>query len=137
MFNNMLSDAETLLGNAKPEEVANATNQHVQATDPQTLAGHLSSGAQNMDSGALGQLASALLAGLAKNGHDETQAHDSNVDTHAATSGDKQNVLALIEHAKDNPAALCDAAVSFAKSNPQLLTQIPGIAEGVLARLRG
>jgi hypothetical protein len=137
MFNNLAAEAASLLGGTAPEDVAAATSNHVAGTDPDTLANHLTSGAQNLDTGGLAQLAQSLLGALAKNGHDEKQAQDSGVDTNAASAGDQQNVVALIEHARDNPAALRDAAVNFAKTNPQLLTQIPGLVEGVLGRLRG
>ena len=137
MWNNLAAEAASLLGGAAPQDVAAATSDHVASTDPDTLASHLTDGTQNLDQGGLAQLAQSLLGALAKNGHDETQAQDAGVDTEAAAAGDQQNVVALIEHARDNPAALRDAAVDFAKSNPQLLSQMPGLLEGVLGRLRG
>ncbi len=46
-------------------------------------------------------------------------------------------MVALIQHAASNPAALRDAAVQFAEQNPQALTQLPGLLTGIMGRLRG
>ena len=132
-----MNEARSMLGSADPQQVADATRDHVDQTDPGTLADHLTQGAQGMDAGQLGSLGSTLLGALANHGHDETQAQDAGVDTQAAQQGDQGNVIALIQHAQQNPAALKDAAVQFVQQNPQVLQKLPGLLQGVLGRLGG
>ena len=88
-----------------------------------------------MNGSQLATLAQSLLAGLAQHGHDETQANDAGISTADATAGDRDSVVALIEHAAQNPAALRDAAVQFVRQDPQLLAQLPGLVQGVLGKL--
>lgn len=136
-FGSLLGEAQQLLGNAQPQEVADATREHVDQTDTGTLVDHLTQGAQNMNGGQLAGLAQSLLGSLSQHGHDEQQAQDGGVDTQAAQNGDQQSVIALIQHAGTNPAALKDAAVSYVGQNPAVLQQLPGLLQGVMGRLRG
>lgn len=135
MFENLLNQAQSLLGSASPQQVADATRDHVADTDPGQLADHLAQGAQGMNGSQLAALGTSLLGALSAHGHDEATAQDAGVDTNAAKSGDQQNVVALIQHAQQNPGALRDAAVSFVQQNPQVLQQLPGLLQGVLSRL--
>ncbi|BDE04999.1 hypothetical protein WPS_02750 [Vulcanimicrobium alpinum] len=135
MFENLLNQAQSLLGSASPQQVADATRDHVADADPGQLADHLTQGAQGMNGSQLAALGTSLLGALSAHGHDEATAQDAGVDTNAAKSGDQQNVVALIQHAQQNPGALRDAAVSFVQQNPQVLQQLPGLLQGVLSRL--
>ena len=132
----LMNQAKELLGSASPEQVGDAAQEHVDQTDPQTLVGHLVEGAKGMNGGQLAALGQQLLGSLSAHGHDETTAQDAGVDTQAAQSGDQGNVIALIQHAGSNPAALRDAAVAYVRQNPQALSQLPGLLEGVVGRLR-
>lgn len=135
MFDSILNQAKSILGDADPDDVADATREHVGQTDTGELVQHLTQGAQGMDQGGLASLGTALLGALSQHGHDESQAQDAGVDTAAATNGDQGSVVALIQHASQNPAALKDAVVSFAQQNPQMLAQLPGLLQGVMGRL--
>jgi hypothetical protein len=137
MFENLMNEAQSLLGQTSPQQVGDATRDHVEQTDPNELAQHLAQGAQGMDGGQLSTLGRTLLGALANRGHDESQVRDGGVDAQAVQNGDRQNVVALIEHAQQNPGALRDAAVQFVHQNPQVLQQLPGLLQGVLGRLRG
>jgi hypothetical protein len=137
MFENLMNQAQSLLGQTPPQQVADATRDHVEQTDPSQLAQHLAQGAQGMDGGQLATLGRTLLGALANHGHDEAKVQDGGIDPQAAQNGDQQNVVALIEHAQQNPGALRDAAVQFVQQNPQALQQLPGLLQGVLGRLRG
>lgn len=136
MFNNILSEASSLLASTQPQQVAGATRDHVAQMPAENLATHLAGAAPTLDGGSLAQLGQALLRALANHGHDESQANDGGIDTSAASNGDQQNVVALIQHAQQHPAALRDAVVSFVEKNPQVLAQVPGLMEGVLGRLK-
>lgn len=137
VFDGLLNQARSMLSSADPQQVADATRDHVDQTDPGTLADHLTQGAQGMDSGQLGGLAQTLLGALSNHGHDEATAQDAGVDTQAAQQGDQGNVIALIQHAQQNPAALRDAAVAYVQQNPQILQKLPGLLQGVMGRLGG
>jgi hypothetical protein len=133
----LLREAQQLLGGADPNDVADATADHVADVPSDELAQHLADGAQNMDQGSLASLGQSLLSALSAHGHDESQVQDAGVDTAAAADGDQDSVMALIEHAQQNPGALRDAAVSYVQQNPQMLSQLPGLLSGVMGRLRG
>jgi len=135
VFDSLLNQAKSLLGSADPQAVADATRDHVDQTDTGDLVQHLTQGAQGMDQGGLAALGMSLLGSLTQHGHDESTAQDAGVDTAAAAGGDQANVIALIQHAKDNPAALKDAVVNFAQQNPQMLQQLPGLLQGVMGKL--
>jgi hypothetical protein len=137
VFDSLLNQARSMLQNSEPQEVADATREHVAQTDPDTLAEHLTQGAQGMDGGALATLGQTLLGALGQHGSDPAQAQDAGVQTDAAANGDRENVMALIAHAAQNPAALRDAAVQLVERDPQILTKLPGLAQGVLAKLGG
>jgi hypothetical protein len=126
-----------MLQNTDSQQVADATREHVEQTDPGTLADHVAEGAQGMNSGQLGMLAQTLLGALQKAGQDEETVQNAGVQTDAAASGDQQNVVALIQHAAQNPQALRDAVVQFVQHDPQVLTKLPGLAQGVLGKLGG
>jgi hypothetical protein len=108
---------------------------HVHETEPAELQAHLNDAAKTMDVSSLAQLAAALLGGLAKHGTDQTQLQASGISVDAATAGDRETVLALIQHAGTNPQALRAAAVQFIQQNPQMLAQLPGLIQGVLSKL--
>ncbi len=131
----LMNEARSLLGNADPQQVGDAARDHVADVPPDQLAQHLTDGARNLDQGGLAALGQSLLGALAQHGHDEAQAQDAGVDTAAAANGDQGNVVALIQHAKDNPAALRDAAVQYVQQNPQVLTQLPGLLQGIMGKL--
>lgn len=131
----LMNEARSLLGGADPQQVGDAARDHVADVPPDQLAQHLSDGAQNLDQGGLASLGKSLLGALSQHGHDESTAQDAGVDTGAAANGDQGNVVALIQHARQNPAALRDAAVQFVQQNPQVLTQLPGLLQGIMGRL--
>ena len=131
----LMNEARSLLGGANPQQVGDAAREHVADVPPDQLAQHLSEGARNLDQGGLASLGQTLLGALAQHGHDESTAQDAGVDTAAAADGDQGNVVALIQHAAQNPAALRDAAVQFVQKNPQVLTQLPGLLQGIMGRL--
>ncbi|MEO7040163.1 MAG: hypothetical protein ABI186_09065 [Candidatus Elarobacter sp.] len=135
MFDSLLNQAKSLLGGADPQAVADATRDHVDQTNTGDLVQHLTQGAQGMDQGGLASLGMSLLGALSQHGHDESQAQDAGVDTTAAANGDPSNVIALIQHAGQNPAALKDAVVNFAQQNPQMMAQLPGLLQGVMGKL--
>ncbi len=132
----LMNEARSLLGGANPQQVGDAAREHVADVPPDQLAQHLSEGAQNLDRGSLASLGQTLLGALSQHGHDESQAQDAGVDTAAAAQGDQGNVVALIQHAASNPAALRDAAVQFVEHNPQVLAKLPGLLSGIAGRLR-
>ncbi len=120
---------------AAPEQIESATAQHVDSMDSGELAGHLTSGAQNMNSGMLGNLASSLLGSLSNHGQNAAAVDAAGVSTDAAQSGDPSAVTSLIEHAQQNPGALKDAAIDFIKNNPQAVEQFaPGFLKGILSK---
>ncbi|MFN2460867.1 MAG: hypothetical protein ABR591_09305 [Candidatus Velthaea sp.] len=123
---------------ANPQQVEAAAADHVGSMDTGELAGHLSAGAQNMDSGTLGSLAHSLLGALSAHGHDESQVQDAGVSTGDARAGDTNAVTGLISHAQQNPAALKDAAVEFIKNNPRAVEQFaPDFVKGLMAKFGG
>lgn len=129
--------ATRLLQNNSPQEVAGAASDHIQSTDADTVADHLAEGAQGMDQSSLAGLGTSLLGALAKHGHDESAVQDAGVSPDAAASGDQGQVLQLIEHAREHPDALKDAAMQYVQQNPAVLKQLPGLVQGVLGRLGG
>ncbi|GAC1409661.1 MAG: hypothetical protein NVSMB64_18470 [Candidatus Velthaea sp.] len=119
-------------------DVAAAAADHVGGMDAAELVGHLTGGAQNMDSGTLGNLARSLIGALGAHGHDESAIQAAGVSTGDAQAGDASAVTALISHAQQNPAALKDAAVDFIKNNPQALEQFaPDFVKGLLTKFGG
>jgi hypothetical protein len=134
-FLNNIGGLIAQFGGASSDQVASAAADHVGAMDSGELADHLTTGAQNMNSGQLGQLATSLLGALSNHGHDEAAVQDAGVSTEAATAGDGDAVAALIEHAQQNPAALKDAAVDFIKNNPGVVEQFaPDFLKGIIAK---
>ncbi|GAC1418449.1 MAG: hypothetical protein NVSMB5_09900 [Candidatus Velthaea sp.] len=119
-------------------DVAAAAADHVGGMDAGELAGHLTGGAQNMDSGTLGNLAQSLIGALGAHGHDEAAMQDAGVSTDAAQSGDASAVTALIQHAQSNPGALKDAAIDFIKNNPQAVEKFaPDFVKGLISKFAG
>ena len=135
MLEGLVAQARSALQSVEPEQAASATRDHVETLDAQTLAQHLSDAAQTMGGTQLATLGQSLLSALAQNGHDETQLNDAGVSPNAAAAGDQASVVSLIEHAAQNPAALRDAVVQVVRTDPQLLAQLPGLVQGVLAKL--
>ena len=135
MLEGLIAQARSALQTVEPEQAANATRDHVETLDGQTLAQHLSDAAQTMGGTQLATLGQSILGALAQNGHDEKQLNDAGVSPDDAAAGDQASVVALIEHAAQNPAALRDAAVQLVRADPQLLAQLPGLVQGVMARL--
>jgi hypothetical protein len=135
VFDSLLNQAKSLLGSADPQAVADATRDHVDQTNTGDLVQHLTQGAQGMNQGGLAALGMSLLGSLTQHGQDPSQAQGAGVDTNAAANGDQANVIALIQHAGSNPAALKDAVVNFAQQNPQMLQQLPGLLQGVMGKL--
>jgi hypothetical protein len=134
-FFNNIGGLIAQFGGASQEQVASAAADHVDSMDGGELADHLSTGAQNMDSGQLGQLATSILGAVSNHGHDEAAVGDAGVSTDAATSGDSDAVMGLIQHAQQNPAALKDAAVDFIKNNPGAVEQFaPDFLKGIIAK---
>ena len=133
MFDSLIAEAQTLMATKSNSEVADATSAHVAQTDPETLANHLTNGTQRMSGDTLGSLAQSLLGSLAKNGTPDGAAPAAAAATEAPN---QENVAALIGAASENPAALREGVVRFVQQNPQVLTQVPGLLEGVLGRLR-
>ena len=86
-----------------------------------------------MNGDALGSLAQSLLGSLGKNGTPEGAAPAAAA---ASEAPNQENVAALISAASENPTALREGVVRFVEQNPQMLTQVPGLLEGVLGRLR-
>ncbi len=131
----LMNEARSLLGGADPQQVGDAARDHVGDVPPDQLAQHLTEGAQNLDQGGLASLGQSLLGALSQHGQAESTAQDAGVDTAAAAGGDQGNVVALIQHAAQNPDALRDAAVQFVQKDPQVLTQLPGLLQGIMGRL--
>ena len=137
-FLNKLSGLVQQFTSADSGTVEAAASDHVAGIDPGELANHLTTGAQNMDAGTLGNLAQSLLAALSAHGHDEATVQDSGVSTSDAQAGDSNAVTALIAHAQQNPGALKDAAVDFIKRNPQAVEQFaPDFLKGLIAKFAG
>lgn len=123
---------------APPAQVQAAAADHVDSMDAGELAGHLSQSAQNFNPGQLAQLATTLLGALSDHGHDEAAVQDSGVPTAAAQAGNTDAVTALIAHARQNPAALKDAAVAFIKNNPAAVQQFaPDFLKGIISKFAG
>ena len=135
MFEGIIAQARTALQSVEPEQAANATRDHVEMLDAESLAQHLKDAAQTMGGAQLASLGQSVLSALAQNGHDEAHVQDAGLSPDDAAAGNQQSVVALIEHAAQNPAALRDAAVQFVRQDPQLLAQLPGLVQGVLGRL--
>jgi hypothetical protein len=137
-FLNNLGGLLSQFTNASPEAVQSAAADHLDSMDTGQLAGHLSDGAQNMNAGQLGALATSLLGALSNHGHDESQIQDAGVSTADAQAGDGDAVTQLIAHAQQNPAALKDAAIDFIKNNPQAVEQFaPDFLKGIISKFAG
>ncbi len=137
-FFNSISGLLSQFGGASSEQVGAAAADHVQSLDTGELASHLLQGAQNMESGQLGSLATSLLGALGNHGHDEAAVQDAGISTTAAQAGDGDAVSALIAHAQEHPEALKDAAIDFIKSNPQVVEQFaPDFLKGIIAKIAG
>ena len=133
MFDSLIAEAQTVLATKSSSEVADAASAHVAQVDPETLANHLTNGTQRMNGDTLGALAESLLSSFAKNGTPDGGAPAAAA---ATESPSQENVASLISAASENPTALRDGVVRFVQQNPQVLTQVPGLLEGVLGRLR-
>ncbi len=134
-FLNNLGGLLAQFTSASPDTVEAAAADHVGSMDVDQLAGHLSESTQNMDSGQLGQLATSILGALRNSGHDEAAVQDAGVSTADAQAGDGDSVVALIEHAQQNPAALKDAAIDFIKKNPGAVEQFaPDFLKGIIGK---
>src|SRR5579875_3161063 len=115
VFDALIGEARTALASAQPAQVADATRAHLAQTPPDELAGHLTQAVPAMDAGTAGALAKAVLDALAQHGEPPQQVANAGVQTQAATQGRQDDVVALIEHAAQNPEALRAAAVRFAE----------------------
>ena len=137
-FLNSLGGLLSQFTSATPERVQSAAADHVDSMDADQLAGHLAEGAQNMNAGQLGALATSILGALNNHGHDEAQVQDAGVSTSDAQAGDSDAVTQLIAHAQQNPAVLKDAAIDFIKNNPQAVEQFaPDFLKGIIAKFAG
>jgi hypothetical protein len=134
MFDSLMHQAASLLGAASPTDISSAMREHVSETDGSELAQHLTEGAQTMDSSSLAALGQSLLGALRQHGMDSDVAN-AGVSPEQAASGDQESVVALIQHAAQNPETLRTAAVQLVERNPQILTQLPGLVHGVLGKL--
>lgn len=135
---NFADEARGLLGQAAPDDVSQAAQDHVDSMDSTQLGDHLADSVSHMDTGAVGQFAQTLLSSLKQNGHSEAEVNAAGIDTAAASSGDAGSVIDLIEHAKDHPEALAQAAKQFVQANPAVVAQFaPDFLKGILGRLTG
>lgn len=136
-FNNIGGLIQQFSG-ASPTAVESAATDHIGSMDTGDLVSHLTTAAQNMNTGSLGGLAQSLLGALSAHGHDEAKIQDGGIDTGAAQSGDTNAVTDLIAHAQQNPAALKDAAIAFIKNNPQAVEAFaPDFVKGLIAKFAG
>ena len=135
---NFANEARGLLGQAAPDDVSQAAQDHVDSMDSTKLGDHLADSVSHMNTDTVAQFAQTLLASLKQNGHAESEVNDAGIDTAAASSGDAGSVIDLIEHAKDHPEALAAAAKQFVQSNPAAVQQFaPDFLKGIIARLTG
>jgi len=135
-LSNLVDEARRVVGSADPQDVAQATSDHVANMDGSELASHLTEGAKSMDQDQRGSLADTVLGALRSSGTTDGDLKQNGVDASAASSGDTDSVTALLTHAQQNPAALRDAAVGFVRQHPEVLERFaPSFLQGVIGRI--
>jgi hypothetical protein len=134
--------AGQVLGNASPEQTADAAASHVEGADPSETADHLIQSLPNMNSGALMALGQQLLSTYTQHssyaGDANTATQEAGVTQDAVAAGDQGAVGTLIAFAKNHPEVLQTAATAFMQKNPSALTSLaPGLLQGIMGKLGG
>jgi hypothetical protein len=139
-FDSLKSMAGGLLGNATPQDAAQAVSEHVGSMDPSELAGHLSQSIPNLDTSSLQGLGQQMLSTFtnhpAYQGDAAQAAAAAGTTTEAVASGSPSAISSLIDYAKNNPQVLQAATSAFMERNPAALQQLaPGLVQGIMQRV--
>ena len=131
-----------LLGGATQEQAVNAASTHVQESDPNQLADHLSNSVGTLDQSSLASLGQQLLHAYTNHdnsvGDANAATQEAGVSQAAVASGDPGAVGTLIQYAKMHPEVLKSAATAFMQHNPGAIAQLaPGLLQGIMGRLGG
>jgi hypothetical protein len=141
-LDNLTKMAGQVLGNATPEQAADAAASHVEGADPSETADHLIQSLPNMNSGSLMALGQQLLSTYTQHssyaGDANTATQEAGVTQDAVAAGDQGAVGTLIAFAKNHPEVLQTAATAFMQKNPSALTSLaPGLLQGIMGKLGG
>jgi hypothetical protein len=129
-------------GGATQEQTAVAASAHVQESDPNQLADHLSNSVGNLDQNSLASLGQQLLHAYTNHdnsvGDANAATQEAGVSQAAVASGDPGAVGTLIQFAKMHPEVLKSAASAFMQHNPSAIAGLaPGLLQGIMGRLGG
>jgi hypothetical protein len=141
-LDNLTKMAGQVLGNATPEQTADAAASHVAGADPSETADHLLQSIPNMNSGSLMALGQQLLSTYTQHpsypGDANTATQEAGVTQDAVAAGDQGAVATMIAFAKNHPEILQTAATAFMQKNPSALTSLaPGLLQGIMGKLGG
>ncbi len=141
-LDNLTKMAGQVLGNATPEQTADAAASHVAESDPSATADHLLQSIPNMNSGSLMALGQQLLSTYTQHasypGDANTATQEAGVSQDAVAAGDQGAVGTMIAFAKNHPEILQSAATAFMQKNPSALTSLaPGLLQGIMGKLGG
>ena len=153
-LDNLTKMAGQVLGNATPEQTADAAASHIASADPSETADHLLQSIPNMNSGSLMALGQQLLSTYTQHssyaGDANTATQEAGVSQDAVAAGDQGAVGTMIAFAKNHPEILQSAATpnslqadrvlasAFMQKNPSALTSLaPGLLQGIMGKLGG
>lgn len=141
-FMDELGKAAEGLGNADPQQTADAASDTVAKSDPSELADHMTQSVGNMDGGTLSKLGGELLQAFNNKGgavpDASGAAQAAGVSQNAVASGEPGAVGALLQYAKAHPDVLKSAAGAFLQKNPSAVSSLaPGLLQGIMGRLGG
>lgn len=139
-MDNLAQAAAGLFGGASPQQTADAASAHVENTDPNELADHLTQSVGTMDQSNVASLGKQLLESFTNHGSfagdGNAAAQQAGVTQDAVASGQPGAVGALLQFAKSNPAVLQTAASAFMQRNPGAIGQLaPQLLQGIMGRL--
>ena len=141
-MDNLGKMAGGFLGNASPQEAADAASDHVANADPSEVADGLSQSVGNMDQPSLSSLGQQLLHAYTNNqsysGDANSATQEAGVSQAAVASGDPGAVGMMLQFAKMHPEVLQTAASAFMQKNPSALGALaPTLLQGIMGRFGG
>ncbi|MBD5634407.1 MAG: hypothetical protein IAI49_07995 [Candidatus Eremiobacteraeota bacterium] len=141
-FGNLENLASEFLGNASPQEAADAATDHIANADPSETADHLTQSLGNFSPQTLANLGQQLLSSYTNHpsyaGDANTATQEAGVTQGDVAAGDPTAVGTLLQFAKNHQQVLQDAASSFVQKNPSALGGLaPGLLQGIMSRLGG
>jgi hypothetical protein len=141
-FDGLEKMATDFLGNATPQQAADAASDHVATADPNQTADHLTQSLGSLNPQMLSNLGQQLLSSYTNHasyaGDANSATQEAGVSQDAVAAGEPGALGMMLQFAKNHPEVLQNAASAFMQKNPGAIGSLaPGLLQGIMGRLGG